>query len=439
MMDPRAVAMIPGKAVDGNTGLLHEADGCWTNWEPVELGAGSAIVAPREGCRYRISCYEAIYDESLAHTYSYDAESNWTTLSSQTPPGEWLTGSFEFPQTCFVRITVQRKGEPCDNEPCELDSLVELRYVEPAVTPLADWAREEVERVCARVGDVRETGDLTLLVLSDVHYSTGCIWPETARNILEVTRRLKPDAIVQLGDVGDGIAPLAVTMSFAERVLGDLARCGVPVHSCVGNHDANYFKGNTDCLSVVDCARLYQGHDEPWYCEDFPNAHVRCIFLQSFDPTRAERYGYDGQQVRWLRKVLRETPYDYKVVVFSHLPLYAEIHYWSDTLLNERKISRILERFNRRRGGAIVAFVHGHSHVDQIYWKQSFPDVSIGCAKFEDFKECKPAGSYTPERRHGDASQDLWDVMVVKAREPLAHFIRFGAGDDREVVTYDPR
>ena len=302
------------------------------------------------------------------------------------------------------------------------------------------YFQDEADRVCSRVAALREPGDLVLVVLTDIHYSTGCIWPQTARNIREVASRIKPDAIVQLGDVTDGIAPVAVTRSLVARVLGDLQSCGVPVLGCVGNHDANYFKGNDEHLGAGECARLYTNRDELWYYHDFPQAKTRCFFLRSFDPERKQRYGYEFEQARWLRRELRATPAGWKAIIFSHLPLYADIHYWSKTLLNENAMTWAIERFSSRRPGDMAAFIHGHSHVDQVYRAGSFPDISIGCAKFEDFTEFKPEGSITPKRAMGTVSQDLWDVLVLKARgpRPRIEFVRFGAGEDRSVAIHDP-
>lgn len=436
-MDAREAAVFAGKAVDPATGLLRDEPGCCTNWEPVELGAGSVIAPLAAGVAVRVWCYVGEFDESLAREYSYDAESNWTTLRPSLGTANWLESpaeSWTAPCDCFVRVTARISG----SSPTVLGEVADIRAVESEEPGLAPWFRDEADRVCQRVESLREPGDLVLIALSDIHYSTGCIWPETARNVRAVAERIHPDAIVQLGDVSDGIAPVRVTRSFVGRVLGDLRRCGVPVYGCVGNHDANYFKGNAERLSTAQCAQLYIGRDEPWYYEDFPAASTRCVFLQSFEPERKERYGYTSDEVRWLRKALYGTPQGYKVLVFSHLPLYAEIHHWSDTLLNEDRMVRLFGQFNKRRGYALKGFVHGHSHVDQTYWKQTFPDIAIGCAKFEDFEEFKPEGSVTPARKKDDASQDLWDVLILKGDGSRLEFVRFGAGEDRSVIAYDP-
>lgn len=434
MTHAESAPLMTSKGVSPVTGLLVDAEGHWTNWEPIELGAGSTI-CPLEGMKIRVWCYEKAIDESLVRTYSYDKESNWTTFVPEGGSKDWMDDPsmcWSAPQDCFVRISAEPQGD-CASL-LSLSDVASIDIVPAALTPLSDAFRFEIDRVCSRVESLRGPDDLVLVVLSDIHYATGCIWPETARNIQEVSSRIHPDAIVQLGDITDGIAPIQVTRSFVTRVLGDLKACGVPVLGCVGNHDTNYFKGNKDRMTPSQSAALCTGREDLWYHVDFPDRRVRCLFLHSFDQSRVQRYGYADEEVRWLRRTLRRTPRGWKVLVFSHLPLYASIHYWSETLLNEKGVVSALERLNRFRRGAVAAFIHGHSHVDQIYRVGSFPDISIGCAKLEDFTECKPEGSITPTRMMGDASQDLWDVLILKSRERCIELVRFGAGQDRSVI-----
>ena len=428
-------ALIANRSVDPKTGLLEQADGCFTTWEPVELAAGSTISPAREGIELRIWCYENGFDETLARSYAYDDESNWTTFLPDEGSGGWICKPEE-PWTCpedrFVRVTVRGAGEPS-----VLADVAAIQAVPSERPPLPSALNAEIGRVSARVEELREPGDLVLILLADIHYATGCIWPSTARTVQEVASRIHPDAIVQLGDLTDGIAPARVTASFVGRVLDDLRACGVPVLGCVGNHDTNYFKGNAEQLSALEAARLCTGTDDLWHYEDFPTQKVRCFFLKSFDHNREERYGYEKEQVKWLRKQLRRTPRGWQAIVFSHLTLHAGLHWWSKTIMNEKPLVRVLERFNRWRRGALAAFIHGHSHCDQVFHEDSFSVVSIGCAKFEDFQECKPWGSTTPAREMGTASQELWDVLVLKKKEPRLQLIRFGAGDDRSVTCYD--
>ena len=157
------------------------------------------------------------------------------------------------------------------------------------------------------------------------------------------------------------------------------------------------------------------------------------LFLDSFDPDEKERYGFSAEEVRWVRRTLRFVPRGYRVLIFSHVPPLAEIHVWSDTIRNEKRMLRCVQRFHARRNGAVLAWIHGHSHADQVYEKLPFPVIGIGCAKLEDFREHKPEGSVTWERIRGTASQELWDVLLIHAGEGSLDFFRFGAGQDRHV------
>lgn len=433
MMSWKDVAVIPGKAVDAKTGLLVSDDSCAVNWEPIRLEAGSSV-APRAGFSCKLWAYTDGFDESLARTYSYDAESNWTTLLPDALPNGWGTARITVPDACYLRIGIRRADGTAAGVRA-LGEAVDIRLTSAPEQPIAEHFQVEANRVCAAVEARRDADDLVLLLLSDIHYSTGCIWPETARNIHAVAQRINPQAIVQLGDVTDGIAPAMVTVSFAERVLGDLAACGVPVLGCIGNHDANYFEGNAQRLSDNACARLYLDRPDPWYFEDFPEQRVRCLFLHSFNPDARERYGFELLEVFWAQRVLQQTPQGWKVLVFSHVTPTAEVHYWSETIGNGELLLKMLTRFDRRRKGAVLGFIHGHGHVDQVHRRPEipFPIISIGCAKFEDFEECKPEGSFTPKREQGTATQDLWDVLVVKPDANRLEFVRFGAGADRSV------
>ena len=394
------------------------------------MGAGSAVVCALEGFRYRVALYRREFDESLARQHFYDAESNWSTYAHTTPSDEWLTGTFVFDEDCFVRITVQRVDGFQAVRPYRMDEMVVLEQANPPVPPMPDWAQAEVDRVSERVEGIREPGDLVFAVLADIHYATGCIWPQTARNLHAVAKSVHLDAVVQLGDIVEGVAPLDTTLSHVTRVLTDLHSCGSPVYSCVGNHDTNCFSQEGRSLSKRECAQLYLGEDEGYYYVDFDESRLRCIFLDSFELSRKECFGYDWRQVAWFLQVLHKTPRDWKLLVFSHVTPCAEFHYWSETIVNGPLVLRALEARNRACPGSVLAVVHGHGHADQLYSTQSIPFVSIGCAKFSGSENCKPEGSVVPERKLGTASQDLWDVIVVKIREGRLHLVRFGAGED---------
>ena len=133
----------------------------------------------------------------------------------------------------------------------------------------------------------------------------------------------------------------------------------------------------------------------------------------------------------WVSETLAQLPEGYKVVVFAHVPPLPQIHYWSDQIRNGEELIRLLEEHHLSHNRNIMAYVHGHNHCDQIYREREFPIISVGCSKCEYFVDKKPEGAYTPERRLGCVSQELWDTMVINTKENKIDFIRFGAGEDR--------
>jgi hypothetical protein len=121
-------------------------------------------------------------------------------------------------------------------------------------------------------------------------------------------------------------------------------------------------------------------------------------------------------------------PEGYRALIFSHLPPLVELQVWTDHIRGGAELVEILGRHR------IAAYLNGHNHADHVHRGLSFPIISIGCAKPEYFLEYKPAGSTRPMRRLGEASQELWDALLVSPGGERLEFLRFGAGEDRAGV-----
>ena len=171
-----------------------------------------------------------------------------------------------------------------------------------------------------------------------------------------------------------------------------------------------------------------------YYYKDFEEILVRGIFLHSFDECEKIRYGFSQEEVLWLQEVLKTVPENFRVLVFSHVPPLPEIHYWSKDIRNGEKMVEVLEQYMQENPKhCVLGWIHGHNHADQIYRKRMFPIVSLGCTKVEDFKDKKPDGAVTYDRKIGELTQELWTVMVVQHDSKNIKFIRFGAGEDMEL------
>ena len=427
--NPLDRVVMVARGVDFETGKLSDEDGSSTNWTPVPVEKGDVISFAPGVAAHQLHFYQEREDEELAATYCYDDESNWTAYAPGLSQLEWGTGDITISATGFVRMVFQT-GEYAGKR---LGDYMQVKRNDTGQAPASPAFSDEIERVVERVHELQDPQDCVFLLMTDIHHSVGDYWEDTVRNLGACAGALHPDAIVQLGDVTDGIAPRAVTEQLVNEVVDPLRQLGAPLLGCTGNHDVNYFRGNAESMDAASASRMCLGRDDPDYVHDIPGSQLRLVFLDSFDPKRRERYGFSRESVKWLRRMLRQTPTGWRVLVFTHVTPMAEHHYWSDAIENGPRLIKVLERFNRKRGGAVLGLIHGHNHADQIYHADGFPIVSIGCAKYEYFKENKPEGAITPDRERGMASQDLWDVVVAKPASGCLEFVRFGAGDDRSV------
>ncbi len=411
--------------VDPETGLLRREEGCLTNYLPLPVSAGSRLRLRRDGGEYRCFFYSPEIPGELIYSYTYQPEANWTSFQPTLSDGGWRTGERVIDRRGFVRLTLRNGGASAP-----LDELFSLEAEEDAASA-PSWLEEEAERTAGRVRELRREEDAAFLLLTDTHYAAGCNWPDTLASLRLMAEKLRPDGLIHLGDFTDGLLPERHTRGLAAEILDGLrGLCGT-FCACLGNHDMNYFRGNPGQMTKEQCAALYLGRETPWYYLDLPEKSLRLLFLDSFSPTAKERYGFPLREALWLRRVLRATPAEYKLLVFSHVPPLPEIHVWSDTIRNGERMLRLLERRSRRYPGSVLGWIHGHNHADQILWRGSFPIVAVGCSKLEDFSEHKPEGSVTWPRRRDDPSQELWDVLLIRPERGELDFVRFGAGEDR--------
>lgn len=273
---------------------------------------------------------------------------------------------------------------------------------------------------------------LSFCLLTDTHYTENGLWKDTAENITKTLNNNEVDAIVHLGDFTDGTESREVTSQYVSTILSDLKENGVPLYVTAGNHDYNFFRGNSERFSKKEMLQCLQLEKE-YYYQDFDEYKIRCLFLYSYDADTPIRYGFPDEEISWVEKSLNEAPQGYKILVFSHAaPLYF-LDYWSRIIWNGEKLVGILEDYNARSDRQILAYIHGHTHAEYIYRGSSFPIISIGCNKCEQLLDKIPAGSYAYERDAGTETQDLWDILQIDSENERLHFIRFGAGKDRIV------
>ena len=337
--EPESFPLLAGQSVEERSGLLSACPGTAVNFEPMRVEAGDRLLPLTEDTEYRLALYAPEADPRYLYTYSYPPEANLTRFLPEASEFAWRRGAYCFPRAAYVRVMLKSRWDGTGRALLG-DSFCLLRASEAEPEEPA-WIAEEAERVARRVRRARRDGDAAFLLLSDTHYAVGCNWPDTARSLARVQERIGAEGLIHLGDFTDGLLPAAWTERYTKRVTEDLRALGLPVWGCLGNHDRNFFRRNTQGLSREDCAKLCLGRAEPDFCVDRPEQRLRLIFLDSFDPQRRERYGFSRETLRHLRRMLRETPAGWRVLVFSHVPPLARLHVWSSEILGSADSPRL--------------------------------------------------------------------------------------------------
>lgn len=428
-----------GACFQPETGFFEKGHPQWmADFHFYEVSTGDRIIYDKTLCgngiyQYGIASYSAQVEERLIYTYCYQKEENWSMYRGDFSPDGLSGGSEMILEDGWIRLAVRRKdGAEITGEDRRVVTKVLRLLRKEKVYQKKEYYRPEIAQTIRTVAEKRKENSLVFGLMADSHYVINGGWEDSIANLQEVARGTKFDAVIHLGDLTDGMVPLAITKEYTEKVMRDLHSLQVPVYLVLGNHDSNYFQGNPEWMGEEEQSQYYLNRENPWYYVDFEEQNLRCLFLHSFNHREKVRYGFPEEELKWAENTLSETPKEYCVLIFSHVPLLPEMHFWSKEIRNSDKMLEIFEEYVRQ-GGIILAYLHGHNHADQICYERSFPIVSIGCAKCEYFKDKKPEGATTYDRKPGTVTQELWDVMVVDVKDGKLEFVRFGAGEDRTV------
>ena len=381
---------------------------------------------------FAVSFYTEQVEERLIYTYCYQEEENWARYAGKKEKRKWFNKNWRVEENGWIRLSVRRKDLKVltkeDRQSAEMALYLECAEKEEE----KKYYVKEIQKTVDTVRNLRDDACLVLGLMTDSHYVINGKWEESMENLRAVSDKTGFDAMIHLGDLTDGMVPLEITKEYAGKVMDDLRSLGVPLYLTLGNHDSNYFHGNPEWMTREEQSRFYLGRETPWYYQDFEKQGLRCLFLYSFDHREKVRYGFPMEEVEWVEKILGETPEGNGVLVFSHVPLLPEMHYWSSEIRNSGEMLNVLEKYVNS-GGRILGYIHGHNHADQINLTYQFPIISIGCAKCEDFKDKKPRDSITYDRKRGTVTQELWDILLVNMRKNCLDFVGFGAGEDRRI------
>lgn len=389
--------------------------------------------------RYAVACYNLELSDKYIHTYDYAPEQIWGTFDPKSLQAGYREADYIFSNRCYFRLCLRRvDGETITSAEAKNTGKI-LSYSSTAPKHTPKIFANEVQFVAEKVQSLRSEGDLVLALLTDTHATVNGTWQDTAANLQALQEKVRFNGVVHLGDLTDGTVSRTMTEFYVTSMLEDMYKLEVSVHIVLGNHDANYFHDNPEIMPLHEQAALYQAEaaawkqdkDKPYYYVDYPQQRLRCLFLSAYQHEARPRYGFDLSQIAWVHETLDTVRENWRVLVFAHDAPLADLDPWSEEIRNGSLLMQALESSRSQ----ILAFIHGHAHADFVYhWqgKKEFPIIAIGCAKCEDMLERKVEGSFTPARELGQVTQELWDILVIKDNGNL-HFVRFGAGNDRNI------
>jgi len=290
-----------------------------------------------------------------------------------------------------------------------------------AEPPPPAWIDGECEAVHGRADKLTSNDTLKFALLTDTHYVINGTWEDTVYSLRKTHELIGFDGIIHLGDLTDGMLSYAKTREFENTVINGMRSLGIPVYIVYGNHDYNYFRGNTDLIYP----------DAPQFYADCEAQGLRLIFIDSFDPLERLRYGFTDYCIHWLEAALHGMPPEgFCAIVFSHVTPLVRLQAWTNDIRGRMGLIGVLDKYADR----ILAFINGHNHCDLLFndlYNGKFPIISINSSKCECFYEHKPDGGITPMRALGDRTQECWDILLTDTKRRRLDFIRFGAGSDR--------
>lgn len=440
------IRMHIGKVIDVSSGMIMDGeDTVMSSVLFYYVDRDASIRIKDKAYEYAYAFYTTRWQEDYIYSYAYQGEQNWSDYEKDlsTIGRGYTQKETKLGQEGYIRLSLRKVDKsPLSTADLNIEQIITFETGEQKEHLLKKHdVQREIRQCIDTIQKYRNGSSLVFTLLADSHMTVNGTWKETAATIKEVDDVVHSDAIIHLGDLGDGTLSREYCKYYADIVLSDMKRINPKVYLAVGNHDTNYFRGNPDLLTKDEMYNYYlsdikaagKREKQLWYYDDYKNQKLRLYFLHSYDFHEQLKYGYSMEEIEWLLKTLCTLPDEYRVVIFSHDAPIARLDYWAAEVRNGEKLLEALEGWHSAHDKRIMAFIHGHTHADYIYEERAFPIISIGCSKCEYFTDKKPEGAATYRRVRHTVTQELWDTLIVDTEENALRFVRFGAGFDREL------
>ena len=320
---------------------------------------------------------------------------------------------------------------------------------------------DEITSVLDRVKAVRKENSLIFPIFSDLHVDS--VDTPEAKNLLSALsvlyNALYPNAVI---DLGDNLSMLGRNYHITNQQLMEAltklfdaihSACGCPLFLVNGNHDAvgtDFFK--PALWNEVVRGRYDEGMAEAhpcgsYYYVDFEQQNLRMVFLSvpyesnldTANPTPLWAFG--EEQLKWLREFALNT--EHNVILFSHVPLFyryrgdmnSMLDVWDGEKAGKSYISDLCGWIDdaedaaaivEERGNVIACF-SGHTHEDSLWepYQRRGEDIN--------YLSCRQVVTTHAVHRQNAVGVAI-DILIWNPDEMKMHLIRFGHGEDRQIV-----
>lgn len=350
--------------------------------------------------------------------------------------------------TYAIRVTLQSDGKLIRQVADNTNRIIALETEIHAT--IADRFVSEMNETIASVRNCMTEPCLVFPKITDIHYApTSTVFQnfdETIKNMKYFVERIHCDFIANLGDNINGSSNVETSLSQADHMLSAFNGIGIPYLFAVGNHDTNYdpspkfdigqtyraFMSATPKNAIINKAT--NGTD---FYVDFDGLEIRVVFINT---NYLGAYVLAEDTKNWFINTVLNT--DKLVVLCEHMSTQANQNFSNKIPSKTRSeaINNAISTFISNGGKFIQLF--GHSHCDYAF---TSPWLSIAstCGKFEqediNSESIRAITGYettyglvSPSRTEGNATEQAWDVVVIRPTSRKINLIRFGAGVDRE-------
>ena len=324
-----------------------------------------------------------------------------------------------------------------------------------AETPKAYYL-DEIKDTAQKVKSLTKEPALVFFLCTDIHYNTfktdnrlklDSVTDMTV-NMAALKKQIKVDGLICLGDIVDAKPPVKTeeTKQQVAYVMKRLQGVGLPLLYCIGNHDDNRYISRKDgtLFTPQQLASMYMSYtladkvSDPSmhglnYYVDYDRFKIRVFVVDSNyqNPKDGFRwsYGFADSTVAWFKNQLKEVPKEWNVLVLTHRRFVQNKNPGKNWIYNQLKMVETVNDFIAN-GGTYIATAYGHIHRD-LSRAKPFLEFSTGAQKCQNI-EVKKGDASAPERKLNTASEDLWDILVIRPQSRKVNTVRFGAGADRE-------